>query len=345
MENSSPSKARVGVLMASITLAVAAGVAWWMHARQFESTDNAYVRGDITAIIPAVSGEIVRMSVAENQAVKAGQVLLEVDSAPYQARLAQASAMVRVRESALVSLDHQLRLQDSLIKEAEAGVAVAETERDRVGKELQRVTKLDTRGYANQQGVDSSRAALSTADSGVQRAEASLAAARQQKLTLAADRPRMEAERDAALAAERLARIDLENTVLRAPVDGIAADLVARKGLRVREGSRLLTLVPLSGLWVEANFKETQMQHMRPGQKVEVRVDAYPDQPLQGRIESFAPASGSEFALIPVENASGNFAKVVQRVPVRIALPAESPLAGLLRPGLSVVVDVDTRAE
>ena len=211
------------------------GAVWWAQVRHFEDTDNAYLRGDITAINPGVGGEIVRVTVKENQQVRAGEVLLEIDPAPYQARLAQAEAMVRVREAALASLDQQLRLQDSVIQQAEAGVVAARAEHERLGTEWSRMSRLETRGYAAQQGLDTTRAGLSTASYGVSKAEASLAAAHQQKVSLETERPRMQAELDAARASVApQAEID-PPTPVRAPVDGVAADMVARGGLRVRE--------------------------------------------------------------------------------------------------------------
>ena len=152
-----------------------------------------------------------------------------------------------------------------------------------------------------------------------------------------------EAKLQQARAALRLARNDLENTVIRAPVSGVAGNRAGQVGQYVKPGTQLMSLVPLSRIYVTANFKETQLTHMRPGQAAEVSVDAYPDHTIEGRIESFAPASGAQFSLLPPDNATGNFTKIVQRVPVRIALPPNSALTGRLRPGLSVTVTIDTR--
>lgn len=325
-----------------LLIVVPAALAYWWFAVHFvESTDNAYVRGDVTAISPGAGGEIIKVWVRENQSVAAGDTLISIDAEPYKARLNQARAQLAVTDAALKSLDEQLNLQDVLVREAEAGLNAADAEFERAGNEWKRMNSLGDQGYAARQGIDNTQAARRSADAGVSKARASVDASRQRKVALEADRGRLRAERDAAAAAVSLTQLDLAYTDVKAPVAGVVADLMAKPGLRVREGARLLTLVPLEHLWVEANFKETQIERMLPGQPVEVQADAFPDQPLHGTIESLAPASGSEFALLPPENASGNFTKVVQRVPVRIALPLRHELSGRLRPGLSVHVSVD----
>jgi membrane fusion protein (multidrug efflux system) len=335
------------VLLAGLLLLIgvpAAVAYWWFEVHFVESTDNAYVRGDVTAISPGAGGEIVKVWVRENQTVVAGDALISIDAEPYKARLNQARAQLAVADAALKSLDEQLNLQDVMVREAEAGLNAADAEYERAGNEWKRMNSLGDKGYAARQGIENTQAARRSADAGVLKARASVDASRQRKAALKADRERLRAEREAAEAAVNLAELDLAYTEVKAPVAGVVADLMAKRGLRVREGARLLTLVPLEQLWVEANFKETQIERMYPGQAVDVVADAFPGQPLKGSIESLAPASGSEFALLPPENATGNFTKVVQRVPVRIALPAQHALAGRLRPGLSVYVSVDVSA-
>lgn len=327
-----------------LLIAVPAAIAYWWFAVHFvESTDNAYVRGDVTAISPGAGGEIIKVWVRENQNVAAGDTLVSIDAEPYKARLAQATAQLAVHEAALVSIREQLGLQDVMTRDAEAGLDLAQAESERVGKEWERMHTLGGQGYAAKQGIDNTAAARRSAGAGVDRARASIDAVQRRKAALRADRVRLHAELDAAKAAVELAKIDLQHTEVKAPIAGVVADLLAKPGLRVRDGARLLTLVPLQHLWIEANFKETQIERMRPGQPVEVVADAFADLPLQGKLESLAPASGSEFALLPPENASGNFTKVVQRVPVRIALPLQHALLGRLRPGLSVKVSIDVR--
>lgn len=331
----------VGLLL---LIVVSAATAWWWFALHFvESTDNAYVRGDVTAISPGAGGEIMQVLVRENQPVKAGELLLVIDRKPYEARLTQARAQLAVTNAAIRSLDEQLQLQNMMMREADAGLEAAEAEYERAGGEWKRMNRLGDKGYAARQGIDNTRATQRAADAAVSKARANVDASRQRKVALQADRERLLAERDAAQAAVNLTQLDLEYTDVRAPIDGVVADLLAKPGLRTREGARLLTLVPLTQLWVEANFKETQIGRMQVGQHATLTADAFPDESLQGRIESMSPASGAEFALLPPENATGNFTKIVQRIAVRIALPPQNALQGRIRPGLSVHVSVDVR--
>ena len=197
----------------------------------------------------------------------------------------------------------------------------------------------------SRQRLETAEADARKADAALAKAKAALAAERQRLPVLGSQKQEAEAKRDQLRAALDLARIDLEDTVIRAPVDGVVGNRSAQVGQLVKPGTQLLAVVPLPNVYVVANFKETQVERMRPGQKVWIAVDAFPGSKLEGTVESFAPASGSEFSLLPPENATGNFTKIVQRLPVRIAVPAANPLAGLLRPGLSVVAEVDTRGD
>jgi len=342
-ESSVLNKRAMSVILLLVIAAVAGASYWWFALHFVESTDNAYVRGDVTAISSGAGGEITQVLARENQPVKAGELLVIIDRKPYEARLTQALAQQAVTDAAIKSLDEQLALQDVMIREADAGLDSAQAEYDRAGGEWTRMNRLGDKGYAARQGIDNTRAAQRAADAAVAKARASADASRQRKAALRVDRVRLLAERDAAVAAAKLAQLDLDYTEVHAPIDGVVADLLAKPGLRTREGARLLTLVPLEQLWIEANFKETQIGRMQVGQRVDVTADAFPGQPLQGRLESLAPASGAEFALLPPENATGNFTKIVQRIPVRIALPPQHALQGKLRPGLSVHISVDVR--
>lgn len=333
-----------GILFGSLLLAaIGFGARWWLHGRHFESTDNAYVRADITAITPRVSGEIVEVAVRNNQAVKKGALLARIDARDYDARLANARAAVAVREAALKTHDEQKRFQAAMIREAEATLSASRADRERLQKDWQRADKLVREGVASRARLDTTTAAYRSGSAQVDRAEAGVTAARQQSATLDAERARLEAELEAARAQLQLAEIDLAATELRAPIDGVVGDLSARVGERVNAGLRLLSLVPLDAVFVEANFKETQLTEMRVGQEAAIEVDAFPGQALRGRIESVSPASGAEFALLPQDNATGNFNKIVQRVPVKLLLENAGTLAGRLRPGMSVEVAVDTR--
>src|SRR6266702_1123088 len=209
--------------------------------------------------------------------------------------------------------------------------------------DYKRYTALVTSDFASRQRFETADADSRKAEAALGKARAALVAEQSQLAVLGSQKREEEARLSQARAGLLLAKNDLDNTIIRAPVAGIVGNRAGRVGQYVKPGTQLLSLVPLPYVYVTANFKETQLTRMRSGQSAEISVDAYPDQPLTGRIESFAPASGAEFSLLPPDNATGNFTKIVQRVPVRIALPASGPLAGLLRPGLSVTVTVETR--
>jgi len=343
MSNEKRQALRLIFLGALLLLALVFGARWWLHGRFIESTDNAYVRADITSITSRISGEILEVAVRNNQAVRKGDLLARIDARDYEARAANARAAVAMREAGLRANEEQKRFQAAMIREAEAGFTAVNAERARLQKDWQRADTLVREGVASHARLDSASAAYQSGSAQAERAQASVAAARQQTATLDAERARLQAELEAARAQLKLAEIDLAATELRAPIDGAVGDLAARVGERVNAGLRLLSLVPLADVFVEANFKETQLTAMRVGQEVAIEVDAFPGSALRGRIDSLSPASGAEFALLPQDNATGNFNKIVQRVPVKILLENPAALAGQLRPGMSVEVAVDTR--
>lgn len=319
------------------------GLRWWLHGRFIESTDNAYVRADITAITPRVAGEVISIKVKNNQSVKKGDLLLQIDPRDYQARLANAEAAVAVREAALAANVQQKATQRAMIEEARASLDAARADESRSRKDFERSDTLVQQGVATHQRLETATANFQSAKAAVTRTQAGLQAANQQIALLDADRSRLMAELDAAKASLTIAELDLAATELHAPVDGVVGDLSARVGERVNVGIRLLSIVPLDSVFIEANFKETQLTRMAPGQEVEIEADTFPGKILRGHINSLAPASGAEFALLPPQNASGNFNKIVQRVPVKVTLDGLDELRGLLRPGMSVTAAVDTR--
>lgn len=336
---------RTVVLGALAVGAVAFGVHWWQTGRWLESTDNAYVRADIAVITPRVAGEIVEVAVRENQLVKKGEVLVRIDPRDYQARLANAQAQVAQAEAALVANSRQQEMQAAMIDEARASLSAAEADRVRVRKDYARAESLVKDGVATQARLDTASAGYQSAQAAVTRGSAGLKVARTQVGTLEAERARLEAQLQAAKAAEQLAALDLEATVLRAPSDGLVGNLAAKLGERVSPGLRLLSLVAAGPVWVEANFKETQLTHVVVGQPVRVHVDAFPGAEIQGRVESVAPASGAEFALLPADNATGNFTKIVQRVPVKVTLELPAELREKLRSGMSVEAEINTKPQ
>ncbi|CAO3409603.1 HlyD family secretion protein [Azospirillum largimobile] len=332
-----------GVALAVLAGGAVAGEHWWREGRFMESTDNAYVQSDITVVSPKVSAYVRDVKAAENQLVRAGDVLAVLDDQDFRAKVAEAEAAVKAQRAALGTLDSKLDLQRTVIDQAAATLASAEAEQRRAQQEYERSRSLANDSWTSRQKLETADADLRKAVAQVARSRAALAAENEQVNVLRATRTETEAYLAQAEATLRTARIDLENTVVRAPVDGVVGNRGVQVGQYARPGVQLLSLVPLPDVYVVANFKETQLSRMRPGQHVSISVDAFPDRRLEGTVESFAPASGSKFSLLPPENATGNFTKIVQRVPVRIALPRDNALAGLLRPGLSVVAEVDTR--
>ncbi|GAB5994304.1 HlyD family secretion protein [Aeromonas enteropelogenes] len=316
---------------------------WYLHGRYFESTDNAYLQSEVTGISSKLSGYISEVLVTDNQSVKAGQLIARLDDREFQSQVAEAQADLHLIQATIENLTATRVQQLSLIQQAEARVASAEAEQLRARQQVQRIGQLNQRHYSSQDSLDEVRASLQITQAQMQEAKAALQAARERLLVLDAEAKQNQAKLALSEAQLEQARLELGYTELRAPADGIIGKRSLREGLYVQSGMQVASLVPLQQVWVEANFKETQLLHMQPGQKVEVILDAYPDQPIEGIIDSLAPATGAKFALLPPENATGNFTKIVQRVPVKIRIPEPGPLAGKLRPGLSTEVIVDTR--
>jgi len=329
--------------LAVLTLGAAGGWYWWHVLRFLQSTDDAYVQSDVTVISPKVEGYIKKVKVTDNQEVAEGAVLFVIDDRDFKAKVAQAEAAVAIEEASVASYDARLKLQQSMIDQAGAALASAEADLDREQQDYKRYSALMTSDFASRQRFEQAQADARKGEAAVARSRAALAAEQNQLAVLRSQQREEQARLQQARANLQLAQNDLDNTVIRAPVSGIAGNRAGQVGQYVKAGTQLLSLVPLPRVYVTANFKETQLTRMRPGQLAEVSVDAYPDLTLEGRIESFAPGSGAQFSLLPPDNATGNFTKIVQRVPVRIALPASGPLMALLRPGLSVTVTVDTR--
>ena len=328
----------IGLLLClGAVIVVAAG--WAMARSNGEtSTDNAYVRGDVTSLAPKVAGYVTAVAVEDNQAVQAGDVLFRIDDRDYRARLAQAAANVEAARARLTSVDAEIQLQQALIRQAEAQRQSNLAEMNLATKASDRRRQLVGIGFVSRAQLDESDAAQSRAEAGVSAASAMVAAQRQRIAVLATQRTAAVASVEQAQAAHHLAQIDLESTVVRAPVGGIVGNRQVRVGRLVAPGVSLLDIVPVN-LWVVANFKETQLEHVRPGQRARITIDGLPDQMFEGVVDSFAPASGSTFSLLPSDNATGNFVRVVQRVPVKIRF-VRTPLPRQLAPGLSARVQI-----
>ena len=334
---------RAVVVIAAVLGAGYWGVHYWQTGRWLESTNNAYLRADISVITPRVGGEIIEVAVRDNQLVKKGDVLVRIDPRDYQAKLANAHAVVAQAEAALVSNQSSQAMQAAMVDEARASLVASQADRVRVRKDLDRATALVKDGVATTARLDIAAASAKSAEANILRGEAGVKAAQAQGGSMTADRARLSAQLDAARAAEALAQLDFEATTIRAPLDARVGDLSAKLGERVNAGLRLVSLVAAGPVWVEANFKETQLTQMAVGQKVKVTVDAFSATEINGVVDSVSPASGAEFALLPPDNATGNFTKIVQRVPVKVLLTVPPELADKLRPGMSVEAVVNTK--
>lgn len=328
-----------GVLLCLSAVAVVAG--GWAYARSNQTfTDNAYIRGEMTSLAPKVAGYVTSVEVQDNQTVRAGDVLFRIDDRDYNARLAQAVANVEAAQARLANVDAETQLQHALIRQAEAQRLASVAEMNLARKASDRRRELIRTNAVSQAQVDESDAALSRTEAGVSAASATVEAQRQRIAVLASQHEAAVAAVAQAEAARDLAQIDLDNTVVHAPIDGVIGNRQVRVGRLVAPGTSLLDIVPVRDVWVVANFKETQIEHIRPGQRARITVDGYPQRTIEGIVDSFAPGSGSAFAMLPADNATGNFIRVVQRVPVKIRF-TNNPLPGRVVPGLSARVEID----
>nr|WP_258162916.1 HlyD family secretion protein [Rhizobium sp. TH2] len=335
------------VLSALVLAAIGAGSwyghAWWINGRFMISTDDAYIAGDITNIAPKVMGYVAKVNVVANQQVKAGDVLVTLDNGDYRIAAEQAEAQIATQRLALKRFDAQIEAAQASVKQAEASQTALQAtlrgaeitlsrQQDLATKKAGIRAELDNAKIA----VDQAKANLAGADSAILTAQANISVVSAQKAEAESQIRSLELTRDKA---ER----DLSFTVLKAPYDGVIGNLAVQDGDLVSPGQRLAALVPVEQLYIDANFKETQVEGIKPGAKVAIHVDAIDDHVIDGTVESISPASGAVFSLLPPENATGNFTKVIQRLPVRIAIPKAALDTGNLRAGLSVVVDIDSR--
>lgn len=332
----------VGALL-GVSAVVTSVAGWqWLQSSAETYTDNAYIRGDVTSVAPRVSGYVTSAEVEDNQPVQAGDILFRIDDRDYRAKLAQAEANVVAARARLVNVDAETQLQHSLIRQAEAQQRSTMAELDLATRVSDRRRQLIRSSTVSQAQVDESDAARSRAESGLSAASATVDAQNQRIAVFGAQREAAVAAVAQAEAARDLARIDLDSTVVRAPVGGVVGNRQVRVGRLVASGVALLDIVPIDDLWVVANFKETQIKHLTSGQRVRIIVDSYSDESFEGEVDSFAPGSGSAFSVLPADNATGNFVRVVQRVPVKIRFADKGSLSRAsvhLVPGLSARVE------
>jgi len=337
---------RLGLAAAMLVSAIAVAWFandWWRTGRFIESTDDAYVGGDLTQLAPHIDGFIDQVLVRDNERVRAGQVLVRLDQRDYRIALAHAKAVLQARLAAAETLRAQQAAQQSTIRQQEADLAARQANAAFAEQEATRYRVLAQTGYGSRQNAERTIAQDQASRSAVAAGEAARDAARQQLSVIGAQI----AEADAAVAQARAdlhqAELNLDYIEITSPIDGYVGNRAARAGAYATRGSYLISVSPAQGLWVDANFKEDQLARMFPGQGATVTVDALAGHKFHGRVASLAPGTGSVFSVIPAENATGNFTKIVQRVPVRIVLDPGDPDLARLRPGLSTIVKVDTR--
>ncbi|WP_332119732.1 HlyD family secretion protein [Azorhizobium caulinodans] len=334
----------VGALAVALAGAAVWGYHYWTVGRFQVSTDNAYVGADISIIAPKVSGYIASVPLVANSHVNAGDMLVKLDDRDYRVAVQQAKAKVDTQDTTIVRLGKQVEAQLASIEQAQAQLQSAIADEARTAADFTRTSKLATNAFASQQSLDTARADRDKAIAATASARAAVSSAQANLEVLKAEKAEAESTRKELVAALEKAQLDLDATELRAPYSGIIGNKAVEVGDYVTAGKRLAALVPDNGSYVDANFKETQLRGIKPGQKVELTLDTDPDHPVIGTVDSIAPAAGQVFSLLPPENATGNFTKIVQRVPVRVRVPTAELERGHFRPGLSVIATVDTRS-
>ena len=335
--------------LAAFGLLVAGGIAWygwnwWEVGRFIETTDDAYIGGNVTTLSPHVAGFVSQILVRDNQFVKAGELVITLDERDYEANLAHAEAVVQNQRAALANLHAKYTLQELMIAQAENELAAKKATAGFAREDAARYHALALTTFGTVQNDQKAFAADREAIAAVHAGEASLDAAKQQLAVIDTEIAETQASLAEAQADLQTAQLDLGYTQIRSPIDGYVGNRAADIGAYTTIGAALLSIVPAHALWVDANFKEDQLARMRPGQKVTFFADVLSGRTFEGRVLSLAPATGAVFSVIPPENATGNFTKIVQRVPVRIAVEDNGGTLGLLRPGLSTTVSVYTRA-
>jgi len=332
-----------GAALVAFTGAVWYGYDYWTVGQYLVSTDDAYIKADNTTISPKVSGYVSGVLVGDNERVKAGQILARIDDRDFRVALDQAQADVAAAKAAIASKQAQLDVQQTVINAAKATVGVDEATATFAAQENKRYTDLASTGYGSVQNAQQAQSRIASAQAAILRDSANLASAVKQVDLLKAEIVQADAALARAQALQSHAELNLSYTTITAPIDGIVGNRTLRTGQYVQAGTQLMSLVPATGAYVIANYKETQLTDVREGQAVDIEVDTFPGRPVHGHVDSIAPASGQEFALLPPDNATGNFTKIVQRVPVKIVLDGADNPSIALRPGMSVIPTIATR--
>ncbi|ACO80745.1 secretion protein [Azotobacter vinelandii CA] len=337
---------RTSLLLVALVLCALAGLLAFLLLRpvRWQATDNAYVRADYTLVAPKISGHVVELLVDDNQFVHRGQLLARIDPRDYESELASAEARVAAAEAGLRRIAADLEQQGSRIAAAQARVAAAQAEHDFARQELKRYESLASQGAGSLQLAQQARSRIGTSRAALEEARAALASEEQQVAVLQARQGEAGAALQRAGADRHHAELRLSYTRIEAPLDGVVGRRSVRVGAYVQPGNALLAVVPLDAVYVVANYQETQLTEVQPGQAVEVSVDTFPGAPLRARVDSFAPATGLSFAPVVPSNATGNFTKIVQRIPVKIRFEPDQPQVEKLRVGMSVVTRIDVRS-
>jgi membrane fusion protein (multidrug efflux system) len=335
---------RCAILLAAGVLVVLFATQWdrWVGLAVRQVTDDAYVRGDITPLSAHVEGYVRRVPVDDFQRVKEGEVLVEIEDDDYRARVAQAEADLLGAQAAIENLKARKAAQHAQIAEAENAIKATQADVERTRLEAARQRTLLATTFGTRQRVEQADAEAQRFAANLGRNEADLEAQRTQMAVLDTQEAQLRADAKAKKALFDLAKINLGYTRIAAPVSGMVSERGVRDGQYVHAGSQVITVVPLDNVWVLANYKETQLTHVAIGQRAEIRVDTFPGIVINAMVESIAPASGAQFSLLPPDNATGNFTKVVQRIPVKLRIASDNSLAGKLRPGMSVIATILT---
>ncbi|MEG3135683.1 HlyD family secretion protein [Rouxiella sp. T17] len=326
-------------------IAVLAFAYWYLFARYNESTDDAYIQADSVTLAPKISGYVAKVLVKDNQWVKAGDPVVQIEDDQYQARLNQASATILADQAAIDQANAEINRQNAQIEEAQAQQRAAKVQLNYSNHEYQRYLPLAASGAENQEKLAELRRSRDQAQADFDANVAAVKSASAQIQSMHAQIEQAKAQLASAQANRAQSNIDFRGTIIYSPLDGRVGDRAVRVGQYVQPGTRLLTVVPEHDLYLVANFKETQLTHMLPGQPATLHVDAFPSHDFTGVVDSFAPGTGSLFALLPPDNATGNFTKIVQRVPVRIRITDNSEAVQRLLAGMSVTVDVNTQPQ
>jgi membrane fusion protein (multidrug efflux system) len=330
-------------LVVVLLIALAFFAQWFLKGRFYETTDNAYVQGEITRVSSQLGARVNEVLVQDNQHVEKGQLLVRLEPDDFRLAVDRAQATLATREAERLQAQSKLTQQSSLIASSDAQVQANQATLGRTQLDLSRLQKLRGPGYVSEAQVTTMTADSNVARSQVTKAQADAQAQRQQVNALSAEIKRLDAQIATARADLAQSEINVQRTEIHAPISGLVGQRAARNGQYVQAGAYLLSIVPDEDIWVQANFKETQIEHMQIGQPAELTFDSFPGTPIEGRINSLFAASGAQFSLLPPDNATGNFTKVVQRIPVKLTFAADNPLHGKIRPGMSVTVSVNIK--